>query len=63
MPTMEVDFDVYCALCGAGLCGNTTVTQGKYRAKLEIDPCEVCLTKANQEGFQDGKYEANQEDQ
>lgn len=63
MPELEVNFDVYCASCGAGLCGNTTVSQGRYRAKLEIEPCDECITKANQDGFQDGKAEGQQEDE
>lgn len=63
MPEMEVDFDVYCAQCGVGLWDNTTVKPGKHRVCLRIDPCEVCITAANQEGFKDGKYEAQQEDE
>ena len=28
MPTMEIDFEVYCQKCGEGMCYNTTIERG-----------------------------------
>jgi hypothetical protein len=43
--TVTIEFEVFCAKCGAGLCGNTTVGTTKRRGMpfVEITPCERCL--------------------
>ncbi len=56
MPELSVDFEVFCAGCGAGLCGNCTVgrTRGRQIPCVTIEPCERCIDKANNKGFEEG---------
>ena len=53
---VEVEFDVYCGACGAGLCGNTTTDSNKMR--VTVDPCEKCLEAAKYQGYDQGIQEA-----
>jgi len=43
MPTfetpVEIDFQVYCAKCGAGLCRYTTVSGDD----VDVEPCPECM--------------------
>lgn len=43
MPILEVEFEVYCDRCGAGLCAKTRVSQRKKVHELYVEPCEGCL--------------------
>ena len=43
----EIDF--YCAVCGAGLCKNTSINN-----VFKIEPCEKCLAAAQDKGFDEG---------
>jgi hypothetical protein len=56
MADITVDVQVYCAKCGAGICGN--VTNGRKIGTIEIEPCERCLKteadKRYQEGYDEG---------
>jgi reverse gyrase len=48
MPKFKIDvhFDVYCARCGKGLCGNcNTNIESKSGLKMTIEPCQRCLDK------------------
>jgi peptidoglycan hydrolase CwlO-like protein len=40
-----VEFEVWCATCGAGLCNKTTTRQGG----IEVEACKSCLENARQE--------------
>ena len=46
MPSSEIDFSVYCAACGEGLCSLTTVAQDAKENKVDVGPCPQCLEKA-----------------
>ena len=51
----EIEFEVYCGTCGAGLCLNTKVKEPRRNERyLEIDVCEKCLAKACEESHSDG---------
>jgi len=57
MPILEVEFDVYCS-CGNPLCNQTEIVESKYKKGLSqvvIEPCERCLEKARDEGYDEGK--------
>lgn len=61
MPNIEItqNVDVWCAKCGAALCNQTDVT---YRGRENtpsflVTPCETCLEKARDEGYEEGKAE------
>ena len=60
MPTfmVDVDFSVYCAKCGAGLCGNRS-TDDK-RMKMDVEPCDKCLENARDDGYSSGHDEGYQ---
>lgn len=59
---VSIEFYVYCANCGAGLCRNTTVD--KVRAsgtpRINVDPCQNCISNARVEGYQEGHREGYQ---
>lgn len=60
MPELKIEFEVFCS-CGNGLCNKTTVD--RRNDKITIEPCEVCLGKAKDEGHQEGYDKALQDDQ
>jgi hypothetical protein len=61
MPTFELDFEVYCARCGAGLCNQSDAKSDHGGCSVAVEPCERCLDNANYEGYQRGRKEANDE--
>ena len=52
MPTIEAEFEVFCA-CGNGLCSNTSDST--------VEPCEKCLERARDEGYREGYDEGYDE--
>lgn len=60
MPTLELEFEVFCGKCGNGLCNNTR--EGKTRNRqypcINVDPCEKCLTESRDDGYNTGYAEA-----
>lgn len=61
MAAIEVEFDVWCS-CGSGLDRGVSVEPGnsKRLAQVTIEPCENCLAKARDEGYNDGSDESNE---
>ena len=60
MPSLETNFDVFCAVCGAGLCNNAEVTYPiQKQPRIDITPCENCLDDAREEGREEGKAQAS----
>ena len=60
MPDITVEIEIYCAKCGAGICRNGTERGGRgYRSipAFEIEPCEKCMSDAEEEGRQKGYEE------
>ena len=56
MPTIDVDIEIFCAKCGAGLCNQTEATRTLRRnlSSFRVEPCGACLNAAWEEGQQDG---------
>ena len=56
MPLLEMEFEVFCGSCGAGICGNCTegTTKGRGMPYISVDPCQDCLDKAKEEGKDEG---------
>lgn len=57
MPTFQIDveFEVFCDSCGAGLCRQTRENNSGGRGlSISVEPCERCLTKANDSGYEKG---------
>lgn len=66
MPTLtasveaEVEFEVFCDTCGAGLCGGseTGVSPRRSMPFVRVDPCKKCLAREYDRGVQTGMTEA-----
>ena len=57
----SVEFYVYCANCGEGLCQNTTVDEMHTRRRIprvNVSPCPNCISDARAEGYQEGYQKA-----
>lgn len=56
MPSFEVDFEVYCNACGAGLChaAETGVTRSRRALCVRIEPCEDCMRNNHEAGLEAG---------
>ena len=48
---IEIDFEVFCGTCGAGICGNTTTRESRRRgyAQVVVDVCDVCIKQKDDE--------------
>lgn len=59
MPSVEIEIEVYCNTCGAGLCNETDVAKTRNRGmdSFRVNACEGCLKSARDEGY-DAGYEA-----
>ena len=57
MPLIDIDIEVYCDKCGAGLCGQTTAVNTRSRGapSFRVAPCERCLETARDGGRSDGE--------
>jgi hypothetical protein len=46
MPTLEANFDVYCGVCGYGICNDTEVSNStKYQSASIKVTCSYCEKK------------------
>lgn len=61
MPAFNVDFEVYCATCGDGLCNQSEGTKTRNRGELcvRVEACKTCLDNAKDEGFSKGYSEGH----
>lgn len=52
---LECKIDFYCAVCGSGLCNNTSISDDRHGNNVfKIEPCEKCLAAAQDKGFDEG---------
>jgi len=63
MPAIEVDIEIFCGCCGAGICNNATPgkTIGRGQPCFTVNPCEKCLSDAVEESYQKGHDEGLEE--
>jgi hypothetical protein len=54
MPEIAVEIELYCARCGEGICANGTATRKRNQECFVIEPCETCLSRASDKGFEEG---------
>ncbi len=56
MPTLDFEFEVFCARCGAGLCMNCTEgkTKGRGMPFISVGPCDKCMEDAEEKGDDTG---------
>lgn len=52
--SIDVDFEVYCATCGAGLCNQSGTEHRRNRNIVNVEVCQSCLDKAKTEGYDEG---------
>jgi hypothetical protein len=59
---VDVDFEVFCARCGAGLCNqsDTRTSRNRKYPQVTVEPCERCLDSAREEGAAKAMEEAEQ---
>ena len=53
MPDIEVNIEIFCARCGAGICNNASTISYRNRDAFTIEPCEKCLTDSYNDGYKD----------
>ncbi len=62
MPTVEVEFEVYCGECGAGICHLSDGSSGRKGPVVTVTPCDKCMARKYDEGYDkghdDGRAEA-----
>jgi hypothetical protein len=48
----DVDFEVFCGTCGAGLCGQSDTRQSRSRnhPQVTVEACGKCMENAKEEG-------------
>lgn len=65
MPTFatEIEFEVFCGTCGAGLCGQSDTRHSRSRGQLQVtvDACEKCTEQAKDDARQEAQEEAQKE--
>jgi predicted RNase H-like nuclease (RuvC/YqgF family) len=54
--SIDVEFEVYCAECGDGLCNQsrTDNTQRRGEPFVSVEPCKKCLDKARENSYDEG---------
>ena len=48
MAEITFEIDVICEVC------KTTLTASEYKGQLFVEPCEVCMDRAKDEGLDEG---------
>ncbi len=61
MPDIEVNIEIYCGRCRAGLCANATATARRGQPCFQVEPCETCLSNEEDKGFNRGHTEGYEE--
>jgi hypothetical protein len=48
MPSFEVNFEVFCGTCGAGLCNqsDSRKSRNRYADQVSVEACQCCIEKA-----------------
>lgn len=54
MPSIDVEIEVYCDRCGAGLCGDTNVINKRNQSAFSVSPCSRCLEREYDLGYNKG---------
>lgn len=49
--TTDIEFEVYCGTCGAGLCGESETRRSSRRGYLQVtvNACPTCMAQKDQE--------------
>ena len=60
--TVDIDVEVWCATCGGGLCGQSTVENSCHGVATRVAVCETCLERARADAYNEG-YEQGRTDE
>ena len=62
MPEIEIEIEIYCS-CGAGLCRQSSAgkTKGRGQPYFTVEPCEDCLKKERELGYDEGYKQAEED--
>ncbi len=52
---MSIEFDIKCSVCGNDLKFNIFKDANNIKVYVNIDPCQICLDKENDNGFEMGR--------
>ena len=52
MPDITINIDVYCSVCGDGLCH--LAEQHGTKQAITIEPCPRCLDNEKDKGYEEG---------
>lgn len=52
--TVTVDFEVYCATCGAGLCNQSSTEERSSRLRVNVEVCERCKERERDVSYEEG---------
>lgn len=52
-----IEFEIWCS-CGEGLCNQAT----EIRGGISVEPCEKCIERARDEGYNDGYNDRDKEE-
>jgi hypothetical protein len=60
MPTLDVEFEAFCAKCGWPMGGNVDTRTSRTRRipQITVAPCERCIDRARDEGYEEGYAKA-----
>ncbi len=60
MPEMSLEFEVFCANCGAGLCNDSETGRTPRRDMpfVRVKPCSKCMEGEYERGHNEGYAEA-----
>ena len=50
MPVFKITFEIFCKECGAELTSSI-----KGGDEVQVEPCEVCLSRIYNEGYDEGR--------
>ncbi len=50
MPSFDVEFEVFCGTCGAGLCNQSDTRKSRTRGEnqVTVEACQACIEAATQ---------------
>ena len=57
--TVDVDFEVFCGTCGAGLCNvsNTRESRNRKYPQVTVEACAKCMENAKDDGRREAEAE------
>lgn len=58
---VSIEFYVYCADCGEGLCDTVEVDNTTPTPSVKIPPCKACMDSARDNGFDAGRDQGKRE--